>query len=206
MAGEEVELFRRLVALPNLGRDDQAETLRDLLVDFSRHDVRVSGAAEAFSKVGHRDYLLRLAERGRHHLNRARVFVTKYPATTRPVVEPYGAEGNELRDFYHDAYYAGFYVARFGFVASGNYDCSEHAFIEKVTRKLLDRDPPVLDADKADRLERAALLVKDLHDKRNLADYVMTVSPTRWQNLGTPPIFSEYFQTLEGLYTEWGVP
>ena len=136
-------------------------------------------------------YVAELAARARHHSAKARQFVLSQGEIV--AADAAGSAGQELRDFFHDAYYAIFYVARVALVSIGSFDCSFHAEIDAVLlREITVRRP--------DKENEASGLAKDLkiwREAREVGDYIM--SRKRLEALASGVNLTSVKQSLESI-------
>ncbi len=215
------DVYQRLITLANASHGD----VGDLTVDLVRQ-LRALGehgkTLVEFLDEGQTEYLALLGARGRHHVNLAMTYVTNLgAAAVAPTDTELAQQG--LRDFYHHAYYAAFFLGRYRLVTLGHYDCNEHKLIcevlakkEKELRDLFKTTRDSGHEEIAEGLEVLRKLIagpdpKNGHKnqecllyRRNIADYVMNM--TRLAILSNVDELKYFAETLSHLYRNWSVP
>lgn len=191
------DLFQMLVSIPNAPREGLWDHIPKLLGELERHGVRIQGTRTELVKGGRKQYLGRLCERGRHHLQNAKRVSLRYQ---NYVAIPYtlAAHGNRVRDFFHDAYYAAFFAARWALVSNGQYDCSQHKEMSKALKQRFTA-PPM-----QNRAQKTAQVLEQLQEFRNDADYIMNTE--KLGALASPQMMQAELAGVSDLYTVWGIP
>jgi hypothetical protein len=195
------ELFQRLAGLPNCKAGDLPGQVSELIEALAADGFRLRGSRDDFVERGRREYLRQLAQRGRHHLRKASSYQRK--ATGLTVVPHLGRDGDRLRDFYHDCYYASFYAVRHGLVQHDSIDCTMHAELPKALERFRTRRPTVA-APLLSAIDKSKIDLAKLSELRNVADYIINL--TRLSVLATGQQVDDAFASANGLYSAWGVP
>ncbi len=109
-----------------------------------------------------------------------------------------GRHEHRVRDFYHDAYYSAFFVARFALVSANGYDCSIHREIRgALIQHFTGQGQAALAQETKSKLEA-------LEDRRNVADYVF--SGARLGALAAGDMIRTTNADVQELFTAWNIP
>ena len=191
------DIFQKLVALPNAPKDQQFKSIAWILNELEQLDVRPKGQRIGLIKRGRNEYLHLLASRGRHLLNRADRFASPYK--NRMTVPFTGKYGERLRDFYHNCYYAAFYATRYGMVANGAYDCTNHRELPEVLT-LLNKSNNGLKTS----TDFTSAKLRGLNETRSFSDYVMNTN--QLSRYATPAAVLGATSDAKSLFDLWSVP
>jgi hypothetical protein len=208
------DLFQRLISLPNAKPDHLPALVIEVIRELERLQVRIKRSRVDLIPTGRSHYLQLVAGRGRHHLDSAAEFHRKNAAKLK--VSTTGDRGHQLRNFYHDCYYAVFYAARYGLVSLGLCDLSLHASLpnhlkmHSDTRKS-ELKRPGLPAPEETRLKAEAAafdetkaLLEEFKKDRETGDYVMNLQLLSL--LADVPLMKGRVDRVRALFAAWAVP
>lgn len=200
------DLFQEFMALPKeVGKPDERFSLwkrvSTILETIDTMGVTDPGGSGAFIKAARNEYLNMLSSRGKHLLEKANLFVKGLGANPQ-FIHVSHPQDQLLRDFYHDIYYAAFFVGRYALVTEGHFDDSEHKALPTALNTL-SLKVQTTDTAKHALLRTTESTIQLLRNHRNMADYVMNA-----QELGllaSPGTVLSAHTNVSQLYSDWGI-
>ena len=198
------EIFRKLVSISgnqsNLNqRRRMWETLGPILNELENGRVHFYRERNSLIAKGRSDYLSMIRDRGTHHKTKAERFANNVLGL-HGTIYPLNRYGNEhrLRDYYHEAYYAVFFAARYGMVNNGHFDSLIH-------KNLPDdlRDFSRLNSSLSPKLTQTSSTLVTLKEYRTTADYVL--GRVSLGTLSQVAIISDVLSQMQTTFHNWGI-
>lgn len=182
--GRNGELFQRIVTIANAQNDRDPErffaAVAELLRELHSNRVRIRGSRNDLMERGRDEYLLVLVERARRYRSRVDAFAARWGCMVGSLPTRLR---HDVRDYFHDAYYAAFFAARFGLVSQHFPDRTSHKDLPKVLARLASVNPaPAMHVVLGNAppsttvFARTQTALEMLQPHRNNADYAMSAT------------------------------
>lgn len=186
------DVFQFIACMPNLPEKELKKSLGERVIE-------ILGQLNAVDPSAKQAYLTRLASRARHHKRRVDTVGHRLGNMVAIDVNDSSTE-QDVRDFFHDAYYGLVFVTRYALISSGSHDCTEHKAIGEFAKNELPKRNGTKGLDAAQLCQS----LSECQAYRNIADYIM--NNNRLSVIAIPQIINTVTSVLAAQYASWNLP